>query len=718
MTTPRRRVLVSAFACGPGRASEPGVGWNTVREIARDHDVWVLTSLEHGHEITAALPHESPTLKFVFLDWPKWLWWLVKTNRIGFEIQHYCWQIAAYLKARELHREIRFDLAHHVTVCRYWMPSFLPLLGIPFVWGPVGGGESAPKQFWRGLGPVGALAEAVREVARFIGERDPLLRLLAKRVTLGVATTRETAERMRKLGVPALEICSQVALTDSEMATLGECGASPAAAGIRFISIARLVAWKGVHLGLHAFARTVHPANEYWIVGGGPAEGSLKALAERLGIASRVRFLGQLPRHEVLQIVQQCDVLVHPSLHESGGAVCAEVMAAGRPVICLDLGGPGLQVTSQTGIKVPARGPEQAIEDIAAAMNTLARSPETRLAMGRAARARVANRFTTAALRSQFTRWYHDVTAENTDADGGQRATVSRWIAVRQPPPAGRPSPESPPIVTAVMPTYNKGQWLQEAIDSILGQTFTDWELIIIDDGSTDDTATVLARYADPRITIRTLTQNVGRARARNLALELARGRYIAICDSDDISAPTRFEDHVAFLDANPQIGVVSSHMRLLSVNGCSARIVFPLDHETIARRFARGKMGVGHGASMIRAECFQQLGGYCEDLRAAEDFELFRRFSTRCRFETLPKDLLLYRTELGAMAFPAWTAVSCAHRYALYRSKCHGRSTPVLSFDEFVQSWRTKFFVYSVDWLRFAHFNLRAHVFSSHVLR
>jgi glycosyltransferase involved in cell wall biosynthesis len=412
MTETRKRVLVSAYACGPGRASEPSVGWNAVSEIARDHDVWVLTSFAHRAEIEAALARESPRLTFVFLDWPKWLPF-IKSTRVGFEFQHYCWQIAAYLKARALHREVRFDLAHHVTVCRYWMPSFLPLLDIPFVWGPVGGGESAPKPFWPGLGFRGALLEVVREVARFIGEHDPVFRRLAKRAALGVATTGETANRMTRVGVPRLEVCSQVALTESEIATLGTCEPSRALDGIRFISIGRLMSWKGFHLGLQAFARTQHPDTEYWIVGAGPAERSLKALVHRLGIADRVLFLGQQPRSEVLRIVQQCDVLVHPSLHESGGAVCAEAMAAGRPVICLDLGGPGLQVTAETGIKIPARTPEQAIRDMAAAMDALSQSPAMRLAMGRAARARVLDRFTTASLREQFTQWYREVTDDN-----------------------------------------------------------------------------------------------------------------------------------------------------------------------------------------------------------------------------------------------------------------------------------------------------------------
>jgi glycosyltransferase involved in cell wall biosynthesis len=683
------------------------VGWNTVREIARDHDVWVLTSREHQDEIEAALPHESPNLRFVFLDWPTWLWF-TKRTRIRFEAQYYCWQIAAYLKARALHRQIGFDLAHHVTVCRYWMPSFLSLLGIPFIWGPVGGGESAPRQFWPGLGLIGAWLEIVRDVARFIGEHDPLLRFLAKRVTLGVATTRETARAMEKLEVPRLEVCTQVALTESEMATLGECLPSTSTGRIRFLSIGRLVRWKGFHIGLRAFARTQSPLTEYWIVGGGPAEHSLMALATELGIAERVHFLGQRPREDVLQIVGQCDVLVHPSLHESGGAVCAEVMAAGRPVICLDLGGPGLQVTPETGIKIAASTPEQAIRDMAAAMDTLSTSPATRLAMGRAARERACQHLTTAALREHFTRWYREVTT-------GAHPDTS--IQVSHPPAAT--APVQSPTVSAIMPTYNKARWLQQAIDSVLEQTFTDWELIIVDDGSTDATADVLARCTDQRITIVRLAENVGRARARNVALQLARGRYIAICDSDDISMPTRFEEHAAFLDANPDVGVVSAHLRLLSEDDHrTARIVFPIHHESIARRFARGKMGAAHGASMIRAECFTQLGLYCEDLRAAEDFELFRRFSRRYRFETLPQELLLYRNELGAVPFPVWTAASRAHRYALYRSNCHEQQTTVLSFEQFVRSWQTRFFVYSVDSLRFAHFNLRAHVFSSHVLR
>ena len=275
----------------------------------------------------------------------------------------------------------------------------------------------------------------------------------------------------------------------------------------------------------------------------------------------------------------------------------------------------------------------------------------------------------------------------------------------------------TPPLVSAVMPTYNKGQWLGDAIESVLDQTFTDWELIVVDDGSSDDTARILRGYRDSRVKVHTLRRNVGRAKARNIAIQAARGRYIAICDSDDVSAPRRFEYHAHFLNAHPDVGVVSAYVRQLSPKA-TGLIRFPTDHLAIKRRFAKGKMGAAHGASMIRMECFSELGLYCEDLNVGEDFELFRRFARHYRFQTLPEELLQYRNEFGAASLRVWAENMRAHRYALYRSECDERGAPVLTFQEFSQQWRTRLVVYTMDMLRFAHFNLRAHVFSGHVLR
>ena len=163
----------------------------------------------------------------------------------------------------------------------------------------------------------------------------------------------------------------------------------------RLLSLGRLLHWKGFHLGLQAFARMVRvfPQSEYWLIGDGPERRNLERLAERLGITEKVRFIGALPREEALRHLAEVDVLVHPSLHDSGGWVCVEAMAAGRPVICLDLGGPALQVTEETGFKIPARTPEQAVEEMAQAMLRLATDGAVRQRMGESARQRVREAF-------------------------------------------------------------------------------------------------------------------------------------------------------------------------------------------------------------------------------------------------------------------------------------------------------------------------------------
>lgn len=162
------------------------------------------------------------------------------------------------------------------------------------------------------------------------------------------------------------------------------------------ISIGRLLQWKGFHWGLQAFARFQHacPESEYWVVSSGPEAGALKQLAADLGIARRVTFWGRLPAlTDVYNKLAQADVLVHPAVHEAFGNVCLEALAAGRPVICLDAGGPGLQVTEDCGFKAPVGSLEQVLEVMADAMGKLYRDLEMRRRMGVAARERARTQF-------------------------------------------------------------------------------------------------------------------------------------------------------------------------------------------------------------------------------------------------------------------------------------------------------------------------------------
>ena len=364
------KVLISAYACRPGEGSEPGVGWQVARELVKHHKIWVITRENNRPYIEFEL-NKNPIagLNFIYCDTPKWLVKLNLNQRLV-HLHYYFWQIQAYFTVFQLHQEIGFDLVHHVTYVRYSSPSFLSLLPISFVWGPVGGGELAPNAFWQDFSFRGKIYEILRITAHRLGELDPFTRLTARRSTLSRATTEDTALRMRQIGAQNVQIFTESGLSQAEISRLAQCSI-PSGTTMRFISMARLLHWKGIHLGIRAFAEANLPFAEYWILGEGPEKQRLQVLVEQLRIVDRVKFWGRLSRHDTLTKLSESHVLVHPSLHDSGGWVCLEAMAAGRPVICLDLGGPAIQVTEETGFKVSANSPEVAVHEMASAMTQL-----------------------------------------------------------------------------------------------------------------------------------------------------------------------------------------------------------------------------------------------------------------------------------------------------------------------------------------------------------
>lgn len=385
--TQRLKVLVSAYACEPGKGSEPGVGWNWVKQLARFHEVWVITRANNREPIERGLEKgPMPNVHWVYFDLPRWMRFWKKGQR-GLHLYYYLWQIGAYFVVRRLHREESFDLVHHVTFGTFWMPTFLALLPVPLIWGPVGGGDSSPRAFHNTFSLRGRIYEYFRNLVRWLAQWDPFIRLTSRRAVIALANTENTKQWLHRLGSRNILLYSHMGVSLRGVSA----NASRRSCAFRLVSVGRLIHWKGFHLGLKAFARFQQscPSSEYWLIGDGPERRNLQRLARRLDITSKVKFLGTLPRYQVLEKLAECDVLIHPSMHDSAPAVCLEAMAAGLPVICLDLGGPALQVTEETGFKVPAISPEQAVRDMAEAMKRLANEPLLRRQMGEAGRKRV-----------------------------------------------------------------------------------------------------------------------------------------------------------------------------------------------------------------------------------------------------------------------------------------------------------------------------------------
>jgi len=422
-----RKVLVSVYSCAPGSGSEPGVGWNWVRQIARHNQVWAITRANNRPSIEFELKRAPlRNVTFGYYDLPRWSrFW--KRGPHGVALYYYLWQMGIYHLARRVHAEVSLDLVHHVTFGKYWAPSFLAMLGPKFIWGPLGGGESAPDGFRRTFALRGQAYEAARDLGRAIEQVDPFVRLTARRSTLALAKTPETARRLEQIGCRSVKVYQEVSLPLSEIQALGRIPAH-SLPPLRMLSIGRLLHWKGFHLAVEGFARfqSQFAAAEYTIVGDGPERNRLESLARELGVSDKVRFLGSKPRSEVLPELARSDVLVHPSLHDSSGWVCIEAMASGRPVICLDCGGPATQITAESGYRVPANTPAAAITGIAAAMLALAQDPDLRRRLGEGGKRRVAADFNSEHMAASLAVIYEQVHHQFATGDSMLTAVSSK----------------------------------------------------------------------------------------------------------------------------------------------------------------------------------------------------------------------------------------------------------------------------------------------------
>jgi glycosyltransferase involved in cell wall biosynthesis len=253
------------------------------------------------------------------------------------------------------------------------------------------------------------------------------------------------------------------------------------------------------------------------------------------------------------------------------------------------------------------------------------------------------------------------------------------------------------PEISGIMAAHNAASVVGQAIESMLAQTFEAWELIIVDDGSTDETWDIVRAYGDPRIKPQRLQQNVGAARARNIAVTQALGRFLAIVDSDDISRPDRLELLAAALRRDSTLAVASGQVLHLLPDGTERHLVpYPTDEAEVSLRFRRGVMGVAHAACMIRRATFMRYGGYHEGALFAEDLDLFLRMHRQERFINLPAVVLSYRNNPLGVDLPFWFRFHQYHEYAGYRSKITTSAVndggDVLDFDEWRHNpWRCR---------------------------
>jgi glycosyltransferase involved in cell wall biosynthesis len=410
------KILICAYAClkDPdqrfGNGGEGVLGWNIVKQLARFHQVFVLTHSENRSVIEKSLEKEPiSNIKFYYLDLP-FLNFLQRFSG-GIQFYAYLWQIKAYFFAKKLHQKFHFDVFHHLTYANDWMASFIgALLPIPYIRGPGGGAHSVPKNFLSEFSFKDRLFQYLRSFCQWLFRHDPFFILGQKRAKAILVCNRESFGAIPKKWQNKTYLFPVNGISKEDLNLLSKFEKKDNN-NFKVLSAGKLLPIKGFSLAIKAFKifSDKFPETEFEIIGDGPELAPLKNLVSKLAIEDKVKFKNWLPRSEFLKELTSCDVFLFPSLRDGGGQVVVEAMAAQKPVICLDIAGPGFHINNDWGIKIKPDFPEKAIKEMAEALEKLYFDKELRIQLGRKARERAEKEYLWDNLGEKLFKIYQEV---------------------------------------------------------------------------------------------------------------------------------------------------------------------------------------------------------------------------------------------------------------------------------------------------------------------
>lgn len=357
------RVLLSAYACEPYKGSEPAVGWNWLLESAKtENNIWLITRKNNQAVITQYFnEHKQPeNVNFIYYDLPSKLMFLKKY--FGIYLYYLLWQIGAYITVRTLHKNDNFEQVHHITFATIRQPSFMGLLGIPFIYGPAGGGESPPWHLIKNFPWQPKWKEILRIVANVWVKFDPFMHFTFITADKIVVTSEQTKEL-----VPYFyheKIVVKLAIAQTNMSAVPQKD-KQLNNTIKLLFVGRFEYWKGVHLCIRSLVELKSNVGQLAIkltlIGEGPFKKQLQMLANELGVDHMIEWHSWMEQEKLTEFYSSHHVFVFPSLHDSGGMVVLEALAESMPVVCLDLGGPSTIVTPSSGAIIDADLSEEVI---------------------------------------------------------------------------------------------------------------------------------------------------------------------------------------------------------------------------------------------------------------------------------------------------------------------------------------------------------------------
>jgi|GEM_PF-910732 len=392
---------------------------------------------------------------------------------------------------------------------------------------------------------------------------------------------------------------------------------------------------KGIYELVEAFCQLVQETNaDIRLVIAGPGEYA-EVLKSCKKYWSKITFTGDVDKETLYDFYKMCDIGIMPSYIEQCSYTVIEMLYHELPIIVSDVDGLKEIIQSNFGLRVKATYTASSFildrQDLIYNIKKCIANPEEAQNRAKTGKAFAMKYLSVDAMIKKTTAVYLKMLIEN---------AIKPEISKLKLQLLGR---ISDPFISIVIPCYNAGRYLQACLDSIYNQTYSDFEIILIDDGSTDNTNAILARNDDPRIVYITNKKNRGISYSLNRGIKVARGKYIARMDGDDCMSPQRLEEQLIFLENNPDYGLVGSWHTVIDCNGFPInRIESFCEHEELKLALLF-QNPFAHSATMMRSSILKEML-YSSRYRHCEDYELWCRMSRRAKVKNLSSYLLQYR--------------------------------------------------------------------------
>ncbi|QTN32177.1 glycosyltransferase [Akkermansiaceae bacterium] len=411
------KVLLSAYACEPGKGSEPGTGWNLALALAGHCEITVLTRSNNRGAIESALQSLSGSKpEFIYHDLSPFFTGLKARGILSTQAYYALWQKSAGRAIPKVRELANYDVFHHVTFNSFEVrPGLLRRFPGARIWGPVGGGQRAPVGLTATLGTKSRIRESMRSLRVIVSAWNPCLRGALESCDLVLFANSETRNLFRNAKLGSSSEMIDVGVDPEQFAPTLKSGK-----GNRLFHASNFEPRKGTRLLLLAFRQALHEKRDLRLrlAGDGPERRTEEAWVRSNGLEYAVEFVGRRSHHQMSQEFADADLFVFPSIRDTSGAIVLEAMACGLPVICLDHQGARMMVDDAWGIRVKPRSLEATVSDLADAFVRLSGDGGLREAMGASARERVLENYSWEKKAEQLKSHYDACVAVRTRKNG------------------------------------------------------------------------------------------------------------------------------------------------------------------------------------------------------------------------------------------------------------------------------------------------------------